>query len=1023
MTQLKAVDEFRQALVLAPESARDRVNYGLALLRAGKTEEAIAELTKAQSQDPSIPHTWFNLAIAYKKEFNHQKAIEQFDGMLKLVPNEPVSHYNLGIEYKLTGKTDLALQQFVITEQLNPNFAAPHFQLYNAYRELGHKEDAARELDTFNEIKKRKAGAAVPEDPEWSFYSEIYDVVELDQEFDRGPSPPFKFQTKKVASGIDTATAGMAVLDFDGDGTPDLIVWSENGVVLLKNGAVPVGNTGLEKLKGVVSIAPGDFNNDGFPDLAVLTHSGAFLYVNHNGRFEPYSVPLPSGPFSKAIWVDYDHDYRLDLFLLGGKSVLLRNDGSAGFSDQTGHFPFNAGRVTDAAVFDLLPDNNETDLAMLYDDGSVVIYHDQLLGHYEAHRLPFKVAEGTSIQAGDINNDGWTDLIAMGSSGPRLITNDHGKLVDGPAGPTQKGALVFADLANRSLSDIVMNGSVYRNTGQGKFEPARSESIPMGVALAQADFDGDGRIDLAIVTQDGSVNLLKNDTVTSNHSLRVRLEGVKNLKVPMSAIVEVKAGAWYQKRIYQGPPLLFGLRDYPEADTVRITWPNGLIQNETRQPVGQEISYKEKPRLSGSCPMIFAWNGSRFEFVTDVLGVAPLGASSGDGGYFPVNHREYIQIPEGSLKARDGHYEVRVTEELHEVSYLDQVRLIAVDHRAAEDVFTNDKFKGPPFPEFRLYGVERRIYPTKARDQSGNDVLARLARRDRLYVDTFHRNSSGVAEPHYLDLDFGNAAPAGRAILVLNGWVDWADGSTFLAAARESKQGLIFPYLQVKDRLGRWQTVIEDMGIPSGKPKSIVVDLSGKFLSASREVRIVTNLCVYWDEIFLAEKVAQPAIRITPLSAQSAYLRYRGFSRTTIHPERTQPEHFDYEQWSSTTGWNPIPGSYTRYGEVRELLKVVDDRLVIMGSGDELRLLFDERHLPAVPAGWKRDFLLLVDGWAKDGDLNTAFARSVGPLPFHGMSSYPYPSSQHFPADKVHSQYQLRYNTRPVIDDLSLLRP
>src|SRR5258708_32786523 len=113
------------------------------------------------------------------------------------------------------------------------------------------------------------------------------------------------------------------------------------------------------------------------------------------GSFEPYSVPLPSGPFSKAIWVDYDHDYRLDLFLLGGTSVLLRHDGSDGFSDQTGHFPFHAGRVTDAAVFDLLPDNNETDLAMLYDDGSVVIYHDQLLGHYEAHRLPFKVAEGT----------------------------------------------------------------------------------------------------------------------------------------------------------------------------------------------------------------------------------------------------------------------------------------------------------------------------------------------------------------------------------------------------------------------------------------------------------------------------------------------------------------------------------------------------------------------------------------------------------------------------------------------------
>ena len=172
--------------------------------------------------------------------------------------------------------------------------------------------------------------------------------------------------------------------------------------------------------------------------------------------------------------------------------------------------------------------------------------------------------------------------------------------------------------------------------------------------MAQADFDGDGRVDLAIVTADGSVELLKNETPISNHSLRVRLEGVKNLKIPIGAVVEVKAGAWYQKRIYDGTPLLFGLRDYSEVDTVRITWGNGLVQNETHQPAGQQVAYKEKPRLSGSCPMIFAWNGNRFEFITDVLGVAPLGASSGDGQYFPVNHREYIQIPGKTLQSFGG---------------------------------------------------------------------------------------------------------------------------------------------------------------------------------------------------------------------------------------------------------------------------------------------------------------------------------------------------------------------------------
>jgi hypothetical protein len=360
---------------------------------------------------------------------------------------------------------------------------------------------------------------------------------------------------------------------------------------------------------------------------------------------------------------------------------------------------------------------------------------------------------------------------------------------------------------------------------------------------------------------------------------------------------------------------------------------------------------------------------------------------------------------------------------LREVSYLDQIKLIAIDHSAAEDLLTNDKFQGPPFPGFRLYGVKRKIYPLRAQDQNGRDVLPRLLRQSGRYVDTFHHNSSGVAEMHSLDLSFGDAAAGNRAILVLHGWVDWADGSAFRGAAQESTEGLVFPYLQVKDQHGKWQTVIPDMGIPSGKPKSIVVDLTGKFLSASREIRIVTNLCVYWDETFLSEDTASPVLKMTSLSPGSAELRYRGFSRPAISLERNRPEQFDYEQWSATTGWNPTPGLYTRYGDVGELLKAVDDRLVIMGAGDELRLYFANRHLPALPRGWKRDFLLLVDGWAKDADSNTAYARTVEPLPFHGMSRYPYSETEHFPDDVAHREYQRAFNTRTAKKDLSTLRP
>src|SRR5215467_5171270 len=177
-TQAQAVDEFKKALDLAPDSARERVNYGLALLRAGKTKEGVAELEKAQKQDPKIPHTWFNLGIAYKKDSAYDKAAAQFEGMIKLVPDEPKSHYNLAVLDKLNGKPDEALKEFEISARLDPNLGGPHFQLYNTYRGAGRADDAARELKTFQQIKERTKGAAVPEDMEWSFFAEIYETVE-----------------------------------------------------------------------------------------------------------------------------------------------------------------------------------------------------------------------------------------------------------------------------------------------------------------------------------------------------------------------------------------------------------------------------------------------------------------------------------------------------------------------------------------------------------------------------------------------------------------------------------------------------------------------------------------------------------------------------------------------------------------------------------------------------------------------------------------------------------------------------
>ncbi len=1017
-TQLRAIEEFKKALDLAPDSAREHVNYGLALLRGAKTAEGIAELVRAQKMDPKIPHTWFNLGIEYKRESRYDLAILQFEQMVRLVPDEPVSHYNLGVLYKLTGRAEDAVKQFEIAARLNPNLAGPHFQLYNAYRASGKEDQAGREFTRFQEIKKRQAGAAIPEDLEWSAYAEIYETI--DPKPESAQPGELSFADTTLMEVTDPATAGLAVLDADADGQPDLLVWSSKGARLFKGGRTPTEQRDLEALKRIISIVPGDFNNDGYTDLCVLTEEGASLYLNEKGVFRKSPVQLPSGRFTSAAWLDFDHDNDADLFLFGERSALARNNGARGFGDETASFPFVPGHALSATPYDLIADTNGNDLVVTYQDRPAVLYRDKFMGNYEPVTLDVIPAGATFLAAYDFNNDGWTDLAAATSADVVLAANRKGQLVKICSPAPASGPIAFADFENRALADLIAGGTIFRNQGSGRLVLKSPLEFGRTQAVAVADFDGNGRVDVAFVAADGKLHLATNTTSSTNNWLGISLTGVKNPLLPLGAKVEVKAGRFYQKERYAGIPLLFGLQKSKEVDTVRITWPNGLIQNQPEVAVGKMQAYREAQRLSGSCPMIFAWNGSNYQFITDVLGVAPLGASAGDGKFFPVDHRENVSIPGRSLVPVDGRYRIRITEELREVSYLDRVRLLAVDHRADTEIYTNDKFKGPPFPEFRLYGIHHRHYPVAAHDDEGRDVLARLLRQDRRYPDEFRRNYAGVAEMHSLDLDFGQAAADNKAVMILSGWVDWADGSTFLAAQQEKEGGLVFPYLQVKDENGHWQTVIEDMGIPAGKPKTIAVDLTGKFLSASREVRITTNLCVYWDEIYLSEDTTAPTVRITPVNPDWAELHFRGFSQPTIDPLRKQPESFDYSKVVPVSMWNPTPGNYTRYGDVRPLLESVDDRLVIMGSGDELRLLFPADVLPALPDGWRRDFLLSVDGWAKDGDANTAYSHSVTPLPFHGMTQYPYFPPERFPNDEMHRVYQKQYNTRPA---LRLLKP
>jgi hypothetical protein len=945
-TQNEAVETLKKAWEASPDSVREHLNYALALLRAGRNEEAVEELLRVQAKAPEIPHTWFTLGIEYKKQGDPAKALAQMQGAAKLDPQEPIIRYNLGALLKQLGQNEESLRELEAARDLDGNLAAARFQLFNAYRQAGRQAEAQRELAEFQRLKQLTEGAAVPEDVDWSKYSEIYDPAPPRPPKDE---TPVQLQSRRLPWPINGA------VHYDNK----LLTWDSAGLRL--NGIR------IAQVPSIISVTSGDFNNDGLLDLCIVQRNGVQLLERRGNTWRNVRANLPAGKFSKCLWLDYDHDYDLDLILLGEKSYLFRNEGPQGFANRTADFPFVSGTAVDGVNFRLIADTRGFDLVVTYTDRTTVLYRDQLLGKYVAEDYPSIPMGARNLLAGDFNANGQLD-IAFG---------------DAPQ--------VFADL---------------RNSGQPELHKA----------VVAIDRNNDGLLDL-IAQENGQWIEKRNATKTANRSLQVKLAGVKNLITSPAAEVELKIGGLYQKQTYVGAPVHFGVGQARQVDVIRITWPNGLIQNEMQQAVKPLLEFKEAQRLSGSCPIVWTWNGTGFEYITDVLGVAPLGASAGDGTFFPTDSDEYVSLRGEQLQPNAaGYLEVRLTEELSEAAYFDRIRLLAVDHPADIEVYSNEKWKGPPFPEFRLFAVKHPVPPRRAWDHRGQDVTGKLLRKDRTYPDGFRRSSAGVAEMHSLTLDFGSAAPDNNAILVLEGWVDWADGSTFLAEA-QAGPGLQPPYLEVQDAQGNWVKVIEEMGMPSGKPKAMVVDLAGKFLSASRQIRIVTNLCVYWDRIFLSEGNLPPEHALHKVPLASGQLRFRGFSPSIIHPERKQPEEFTYPDPVPTSLWNPTPGLYTRYGDVAELLRHTDNHLVVTGSGDEVQLEFNPASLPPLPPGWRRDYLLHVEGWAKDRDANTAHSQTVGPLPFQNMSAYPYNQEiEKYPAP----EYEKEFNTRPA---LRLIRP
>ncbi|NOY36377.1 MAG: tetratricopeptide repeat protein [Chlorobi bacterium] len=801
-----------------------------------------------------------------------------------------------------------------------------------------------------------------------------------------------------------------------------------------------------------------DYDNDGYPDLYIVKEGANILYKNTGkGSFTDVTGKADVGDASegnKALFFDFDHDGDLDLFVTrSGPNLLYRNNADGTFHEQAEASNLSGGNTVSVdAAFGDFDDDGDIDLFVVNQDASNALYSNQRQGIFKnvtENSGLTSDGESTSVTVGDYNNDGFLDLFVTSSeAGNSKLFRNRG---DGTFKPDRRSKDLtrtlqnvqacdasFLDFDNDGFLDLLVVGTsktdggngvfLYHNDETGKYFVAENilpEDLTSGKEILTFDYNEDGDMDVAVTGMNGYVRLLRNDGGNNYHYVKMKLVGLrtgsgKNNYYGIGAKVEVRAGNLYQSKVVTKPDILFGLGPRAKADVIRILWTNGVPQNIFFPTTDQDLV--EQQQLKGSCPFLYTWNGAEYVFVKDIMWRSALGMPLGIMGedkatkYASSNPSvDYIKIPGELLKPKNGKYKIQVTDELWETIYFDKVQLISLDHPDSVDVYVDERFMPSPTPGYKLYQVRDKHFPESAVNQKGDNLLPFIVKKDDRYISDFnHEKYQGITELTDLELNLGKIDPSKSLTLFLNGWIFPSDASINAAIAQAGKIKLIAPYIQAINRKGKWETIADNISFPMGKDKTVIVDLTGKILSTDARIRIRTNMEIYWDYIFYTNDHPSAPVHSETLNPCSANLHYRGFSRIYRKGGRYGPHWFDYNDVTTGQKWRDLLGNYTRYGDVLPLLTKADDKYIIKNAGDETTIEFNAEQLPPLPKGWKRDFLIHSEGWVKDGDLNTATGKNVLPLPFHGMTHYPYGSDESYPSDREHQQYLKEYNTRKV---------
>jgi Flp pilus assembly protein TadD len=1010
-----ATNSLRHALevvALDNHSAAGFYVKGCAHLRLQQFEEAVQALQTSRDLDPKVGAVTFQLGRAHQELGHYDAAITAFQELVGFEPDHPAAHYTLGQTLIRAGRVDEG------TAALE--------------RHLALQTDRTASIDQTRLERCVHTDARVP-----------FIVEEPDA---KGIRVQFTDVTEKVLEGADSYHGPVGVIDYHNDGRNSLFtIEPGHGFRLLANSNgvfQPLGEP-LPYIEGATyhRCLVADLQNNRYQDVLMIGDQGSHVF-----RFATNAQTFDSTTFSRmnqvpavdGVLLDIDFTGNLDLLAVNADHdglQVMRNRGRLFFSDTTttSGVPATVSAATQLAVDDWT-NNDLLDVVVARRGQPPLLLLKERGGPLVPTNAPNDWPSAHAVAFGDFNNDLRADLVLATDDRLELIMNGLTNRIRLPLGNRAVTRVFPIDYDNDGWLDIITIGDgirAWRNLGRDTFrEVTRDLALDriQGTVhhIAAADLDLDGDTDLAIHVEGTGLRILHNDGGNSNLQVKVRLLGNRSNASGIGTRIDVHSGGLRLGRRVMNLPIEIGVAQHRKLESLDARWLNLTIPTvDLEVDPRQIVPLIEYSLPEGSCPYLYAWDGTRFRFVTDVLSASPAGLRISDDRFVEADPEELVWIgDESSFPPRNDRYVLQVTEELREALYLDAAQLVVVDHPDHTEVQPTSKMvPGRPFPPHEIVALHQPRPLLHAVRSDGLDVTELLLETDQRLVSPIQLRSEplrGLAEPYSVTLDFGPLDVQRPLVLAINAWLRFGGAMANVAASLDPELPFPFPVLEVETAPDQFEPVDVVVGTPAGKTKNMIVDLTDKLPPGSRRLRLTTAFELHWDRIALLEKAADTPLHITRLEPDTADLYWRGFSDFKDLPWYL-PLTPDFDAVRQNPTWRITPmGWHTRYGDVLELVSRRDDALAILNGGDAIALEFDARRIPPLPDGYRRHFFFYSSGWDKDSDFHCEKGWLVDPIPWHGMDDQRYGQQ---PRPVIDGDWWIpHYNTRWV-DQLVPRRP